>query len=75
MGRDSGWLALHGGIAGRADVICLPEIPYSVLFNLFFPHLNILIDSPDHSKKKIRLSVSSRKSREGTIEDSLLVLL
>mmetsp|Transcript_43750 Transcript_43750/g.61505 ORF Transcript_43750/g.61505 Transcript_43750/m.61505 type:complete len:411 (+) Transcript_43750:53-1285(+) len=30
MGRDSGWLALHGGIAGRADVICLPEIPYSV---------------------------------------------
>ena len=30
MGRDSGWLALHGGMAGRADVIVLPEIPYDV---------------------------------------------
>mmetsp|Transcript_8705 Transcript_8705/g.13207 ORF Transcript_8705/g.13207 Transcript_8705/m.13207 type:complete len:382 (-) Transcript_8705:85-1230(-) len=30
MGRDSGWLALHGGMAGRADVIIIPEIPYNV---------------------------------------------
>lgn len=29
MGRNAGWLALHGGIAGGADVILLPEIPYS----------------------------------------------
>ncbi|WP_338430066.1 ATP-dependent 6-phosphofructokinase [Synechococcus elongatus IITB3] len=28
MGRQSGHLALHGGIAGGADVILLPEIPY-----------------------------------------------
>lgn len=25
MGRDAGWLALHGGIAGGADVILIPE--------------------------------------------------
>jgi len=29
MGRDAGWIALHSGIAGGADVILLPELPYS----------------------------------------------
>src|SRR5690349_7362884 len=28
MGRYAGWIALQGGIAGGADVILLPEIPY-----------------------------------------------
>jgi 6-phosphofructokinase 1 len=28
MGRHAGWIALHGGLAGGADVILLPEIPY-----------------------------------------------
>ncbi len=28
MGRDAGWLALHTGMAGGADVILLPELPY-----------------------------------------------
>jgi len=28
MGRHSGWLALYGGLAGGADVILLPEIPW-----------------------------------------------
>jgi 6-phosphofructokinase 1 len=28
MGRHAGWIALHSGIAGGADVILLPEIPY-----------------------------------------------
>lgn len=30
MGRDTGHLALHAGIAGGADVILMPEIPYSI---------------------------------------------
>lgn len=29
MGRYAGWIALHAGIAGGADVILLPEIPFS----------------------------------------------
>lgn len=29
MGRDAGWLTLHAGIASGADVILIPEIPYS----------------------------------------------
>ena len=28
MGRNAGWIALHSGIAGGADIILLPEIPY-----------------------------------------------
>jgi 6-phosphofructokinase 1 len=30
MGRDAGWIALHAGIAGGADAILIPEIPYSI---------------------------------------------
>jgi ATP-dependent phosphofructokinase / diphosphate-dependent phosphofructokinase len=30
MGRDAGWIALHAGIAGGADVILIPEIPYNL---------------------------------------------
>ncbi len=28
MGRNVGWIALHSGIAGGADVILIPEIPF-----------------------------------------------
>ncbi len=30
MGRHAGWIAIHSGIAGGADVILIPEIPYSM---------------------------------------------
>jgi 6-phosphofructokinase 1 len=30
MGHRAGWLALHSGIAGGADVILIPEIPYDL---------------------------------------------
>jgi 6-phosphofructokinase 1 len=30
MGRHAGWIALHCGIAGGADVILIPEIPFSL---------------------------------------------
>ena len=29
MGRNTGWIALHAGLAGSADVILMPEIPFS----------------------------------------------
>jgi 6-phosphofructokinase 1 len=28
MGRDAGWIALHGGVAGGAEIILIPEIPF-----------------------------------------------
>jgi phosphofructokinase-like protein len=30
MGRNAGWIALQSGIAGTADVILIPEIPYDI---------------------------------------------
>jgi len=30
MGRNSGWIALHAGIASGSDIILLPEIPFDI---------------------------------------------
>src|SRR5437764_13913593 len=30
MGRDSGWIAIHSGVAGGADVILIPELPFDI---------------------------------------------
>lgn len=30
MGRNAGWIALHSGLAGGANVILIPEIPFSI---------------------------------------------
>jgi 6-phosphofructokinase 1 len=30
MGRDAGWIAMYSGIAGGADVILIPEIPFDI---------------------------------------------
>ena len=30
MGRHVGWIALHAGVAGGADIILIPEIPFDI---------------------------------------------
>ncbi len=30
MGRDAGWITLHGGMAGGAHVILIPEVPFDI---------------------------------------------
>ena len=30
MGRNAGWIAIESGIAGGADIICIPEIPFTI---------------------------------------------
>ncbi len=30
MGRTTGWIALHAGVSGSADVILIPEIPFEM---------------------------------------------
>jgi 6-phosphofructokinase 1 len=39
MGHDAGWLTLGAGIAGGADVILIPEIPYDL--NRVVEHLRV----------------------------------
>jgi ATP-dependent phosphofructokinase / diphosphate-dependent phosphofructokinase len=38
MGRDAGWIALYAGLAGAADVILIPEIPFDL--DRIIEHLN-----------------------------------
>jgi 6-phosphofructokinase len=30
MGRNTGWISLYAGVAGTADVVLIPEIPYDI---------------------------------------------
>lgn len=30
MGRDAGWVAVVGGLAGGADIVLIPEIPFTI---------------------------------------------
>ncbi len=30
MGRNAGWISLHSGVSGSADVILIPEIPFDI---------------------------------------------
>ncbi len=49
MGHNAGWLALGAGIAGGADVILLPEIPYDI---------NVVAEAIRHrSRKGSRFSI------------------
>lgn len=43
MGHKVGWLTLHAGIAGGADIILLPEIPYDI---------NVIVDALDKRNKQ-----------------------
>ncbi len=46
MGRNAGWIALHSGIAGGADVILIPEIPFN--YHSIYKKIN---DRQNHGKK------------------------
>jgi ATP-dependent phosphofructokinase / diphosphate-dependent phosphofructokinase len=53
MGHDAGWLALGSGIAGGADVILIPEIPYDL--EVVAAHLR---DRRKHGKRFSILAVA-----------------
>lgn len=68
MGRSCGHLALHTGIAGGADVILLPEIPYSIL-NV----CRTLTELRDRWKRKFAIVVvaeGAKTTNEGLTCDS-----
>lgn len=65
MGHKTGWLPLNAGIAGGADIILLPEIPYS---------LDTIIQTVNKKKTDNRGSFMIIACAEGAIskEDALL---
>lgn len=69
MGRNAGWIALESGIAGSADVILLPEIPYDI---------NKIVDKIYDRKKQgkvfsIIVVAEGAKSKDGEVVISKIV--
>lgn len=69
MGRNAGWIALESGIAGSADVILVPEIPYDI---------NKVVDKINDRKKKgkvfsIIVVAEGAKSVDGDVVISKIV--
>jgi phosphofructokinase-like protein len=63
MGRNAGWIALHSGIAGSADVIIIPEIPYDI--NKIVDKIN---ERQDHGKPfSIIVVAEGAKPKDGEV--------
>jgi phosphofructokinase-like protein len=60
MGRYAGWIALEAGVAGGADVILIPEIPYSLE-----SVCNKIIERTDSGKKFSIVVVAEGARPEG----------
>lgn len=58
MGRNAGWIALHGGLAGSADIILIPEIPYTM------EHIVEKIKARDARGKMFTIIVVSEGAKE-----------
>lgn len=57
MGRNAGWLALEAGLAGGADAILLPEIPFDVV------RVDDKIEARDRAGSKFSIIVVSEGAR------------
>ena len=75
MGHKVGWITLHAGISGGADVILLPEIPYDIenvcqtneLRNSIGKHFSIIaIAEGAYSKEESELPKIERKKLKNT---------
>ncbi|ERI95665.1 phosphofructokinase [Clostridiales bacterium oral taxon 876 str. F0540] len=69
MGRNAGWIALESGIAGSADVILIPEIPYDI---------NKIVEKINDRKKQgkvfsIIVVAEGAKSKDGDVVISKIV--
>lgn len=69
MGRNAGWIALESGIAGSADVILIPEIPYD---------LNKIVEKIGEREKEGKLFsiivvAEGAKSKDGDVVISKIV--
>ena len=63
MGRDAGWIALHGGIAGGADVILIPEIAFE------YEHVaRVVRDRSSRGQHSSLIVVAEGVRRPGTSE-------
>jgi 6-phosphofructokinase 1 len=65
MGNNAGWLALYAGIAGGADAIILPEIPYDI--NKLKEHVDDRMKHSDHPFCVIVVAEGARTLEEADL--------
>jgi len=58
MGRHAGWIALSAGVAGGADVILIPEIPFS------YESIRTKIQERENLGKKFTIVIVAEGARE-----------
>ncbi|HSU53523.1 MAG TPA: ATP-dependent 6-phosphofructokinase [Candidatus Dormibacteraeota bacterium] len=58
MGRYAGWIALYAGVAGGADVILIPELPFS------YESICTKIKARENAGKRFTLVVAAEGARE-----------
>jgi len=58
MGRYAGWIALYAGVAGGADAVLIPEIPFS------YDRLCVKVNEREAQGKKFTLVVVAEGARE-----------
>ncbi len=58
MGRDAGFIALHSGISGTADVVLIPEIPWKI------EHVCEAVMERDRSGRKFAIIVVAEGAKE-----------
>lgn len=61
MGRHAGWIALYGGLAGGADIILIPEIPFD--FKKIADH--VLLRDQEGAKSTMIVVAEGASAREG----------
>jgi 6-phosphofructokinase 1 len=63
MGRHAGWIALHGGLAGGADIILIPEIP----FDFYKVAAEVLRRQKEGAKCTMVVVAEGAKPRDGKV--------
>jgi 6-phosphofructokinase len=58
MGRDAGFIALHSGVSGTADVVLIPEIPWKI------EHVCEAVMERDRSGRKFAIIVVAEGAKE-----------
>jgi 6-phosphofructokinase 1 len=68
MGRDAGHIALNGGIAGGADIILVPELPYSIA-GVARRIKELLSQGRTHALVVVAEGVKTEEGRKATVPD------
>jgi 6-phosphofructokinase 1 len=69
MGRDAGHIALNGGIAGGADIILVPELPYSIV-GVARRISELLAGGRTHALMVVAEGVKTEDGRHASVSDA-----